>query len=59
MDRLLTIRRFCEYNHVSRSTVYRENKAGRLPFLYVGRVPRIREADAIAWQEALVAAGRV
>lgn len=54
MDKLLTIRQFADRNSVGRSTVYRENAAGRLPFVKVGRATRIRESDAIAWQEALL-----
>ena len=59
MDRLLSIRDFAERNNVGRSTVYRENQAGRLPFVKVGRATRIRESDAVAWQEALGSSGRI
>lgn len=59
MDKLVSIREFAERNNVGRSTVYRENKAGRLPFVKVGRATRIRESDAVAWQEALIISGRV
>lgn len=58
MDKLITIKQFAEQNEVGRSTVYRENKAGRLPFVKVGRATRIRESAANAWQEALEASGR-
>lgn len=53
MDKLMSIREFAERNNVGRSTVYRENKAGRLPFVKVGRATRIRERDAEAWQDSL------
>lgn len=59
MDKLMSIREFAERNNVGRSTVYRENKAGRLPFVKVGRATRIREGDAVAWQEALIVSGRI
>lgn len=59
MNRLLTITQFMRIHAISRATVYRENKAGRLPFIKVGRATRIDEADALAWREALVSSGRV
>ena len=59
MEKLLTITDFAEQNSIGRSTVYRENEAGRLPFVKVGRATRIRESDAIAWQEGLVGSGRI
>ena len=46
MEKLLTIREFCERNGVGRSTVYRENAAGRLPFRKIGRATRIAQSDA-------------
>ena len=58
MDKLLTINQFAVANNVGRSTVYRENKAGRLPFHKIGRATRIKESDAIAWQEALEGSDR-
>jgi excisionase family DNA binding protein len=58
MERLLTIREFCERNGIGRSTVYRENKAKRLPFRKVGRATRIAESDAGRWQETLLVSGR-
>ena len=59
MDKLITIAQFGRTNSVSRSTVYRENKAGRLPFVKVGRATRIRESDAINWREQLEVSGRI
>lgn len=59
MDRFITIKQFCERFNVSRSTVYRENKAGRLPFVKVGRATRIRESVSNVWPESLAASGRL
>ena len=53
MDKLITIREFTKWFGVGRSTVYRENQAGRLPFRKVGRATRISESDANAWYDAL------
>lgn len=53
MDKLITINEFCERYGVGRSTIYRENKAGRLPFRKVGRATRIAESDAQAWYAML------
>lgn len=58
MDRFITIKQFCERYNLSRSTVYREINAGRLPVTKIGRATRILESAAIGWQEALIAAGR-
>jgi excisionase family DNA binding protein len=55
MDRLLTIKKFCELYGVGRSTVYRENAAGRLPFRKIGRATRIAESDAKKWVDFLPA----
>ena len=59
MERLITIKQFAEMNGIGRSTVYRENKAGRLPFEKIGRATRIRMSVAIDWQLALQVSGRV
>lgn len=53
MDKLITITEFCERYDVCRSTVYRENEAGRLPFRKIGRATRIAESDAQKWFEML------
>lgn len=58
MKRFITIKQFCEINNCSRSTVYREVKAGRLSLHKMGRASRIAESDGIAWQDQLVASGR-
>ena len=59
MEKLMTIREFCERNGVGRSTVYRENAAGRLPFRKIGRATRIAQSDAEKCQEDLAVSGRV
>lgn len=53
MDKLITIKEFCERFGVGRSTVYRENEAGRLPFRKIGRATRIAESDISAWLDNL------
>lgn len=58
MERFITIKQFCETNSCSRSTAYREIKAGRLPLRKMGRASRIAVSDAIVWQEQLAASGR-
>lgn len=57
MDQLITIKEFCERYGVGRSTAYRENQAGRLPFRKVGRATRIAESDAQAWFDKLPSRG--
>lgn len=59
MDKLFTISQFGRAHSVSRSTIYRENKAGRLPFVKIGRATRIRESDATKWREQLEVSGRI
>lgn len=59
MDRFITIKQFCDRYNVSRSTFYRELKAGRLPARKIRRATRIAESDAAAWQELLIVAGRL
>ncbi|WP_370462906.1 helix-turn-helix transcriptional regulator [Parasphingopyxis sp. CP4] len=49
MNRFITINEFCERFGVGRSTAYRENKAGRLPFRKIGRSTRIAECDVQQW----------
>jgi excisionase family DNA binding protein len=58
VDKLLTIKEFCERNGIGRSTAYRENAAGRLPFRKIGRSTRIAQSDAQKWQEELLVSGR-
>jgi excisionase family DNA binding protein len=59
MDKFITIKQFCERFNVSRSTIYRENKAGRLPFAKIRSSTRIRESVALAWQQSLDVSGRL
>lgn len=54
MDRLLTIKQVCDIAGIGRSTVYRENLAGRMPFVKIGRATRIKESEFKAWMEQLV-----
>lgn len=58
MERFITIKQFCEQNNCSRSTAYREVKAGRLPLRKIGRASRIAVSDAIIWQEAILCSER-
>ena len=58
MERFITIKQFCEINNCSRSTAYREVKAGRLPLRKMGRASRIAVSDATEWQKQLEASGR-
>lgn len=46
---MMTVRDVCDRFKVSRSTVYREANAGRLNLVKLGRMTRIRAADAEAW----------
>jgi len=55
MNKLITIKEFCDRYGVGRSTVYRENQAGRLPFRKIGRATRIAECDAQKWFDMLPA----
>ncbi len=57
MEKLITITEFCERFGVGRSTAYRENQAGRLPFRKIGRATRIAEGDAQKWFDMLPARG--
>lgn len=53
MEKLLTIKQACAQTGVGRSTIYRENKAGRLPFRKIGRATRIAQSDLSAWIDNL------
>lgn len=57
MEKLITINEFCDRVGVGRSTAYRENQAGRLPFRKIGRATRIAECDAQKWLDQLPARG--
>jgi excisionase family DNA binding protein len=45
----LTIAEFCTFYRVSRTTAYRQIKAGLLPIIKIGRATRIRVSDAESW----------
>lgn len=51
--KLMTIGQFCSEFSVSRSTVYRLQKAGKIDFLKVGRAVRIARSNAIDWVSSL------
>jgi excisionase family DNA binding protein len=53
MEKLFTIKQVCDEFGISRSTVYRENKAGHLPFVKIGRATRIATSAVTAWFERL------
>jgi excisionase family DNA binding protein len=48
-DALLTPDRIAKRLSVSRSWVYGEIRAARLPALYLGRLPRVSERDLAAY----------
>lgn len=58
-DKLLTIKEVLELSKVSRYTLYRAIKAGRIPAIQFGRNVRIKESDAIAFAEAMGSNKRV
>lgn len=53
MQKLMTIKQFCQRYRVSRSTVYRLFENGDLPRIYIGRSVRIKKEDANAWLASL------
>ena len=57
MEKLFTIKQVCNQIGVGRSTVYRENEAGRLPFRKIGRATRIAESDVRKWLDNLPVRG--
>ena len=48
-DRLVTIKEVVERASISRYTLYRDIKAGKIPVIYFGRTVRIKEKDAEAY----------
>ena len=48
---LLTIKEVLEMSNVSRYTLYRDIKSGKIPAVYLGKNVRIKESDAIAYAE--------
>ena len=57
--KLLTIKEVLEMSKVSRYTVYRDIKSGKLPAIYLGRSVRIRENDAIQYAREKSRSARV
>jgi excisionase family DNA binding protein len=53
MEKLYTIKQVCDEFGISRSTVYRENKMGNLPFVKIGRATRIAGSTLKAWYDRL------
>ncbi len=53
MPDLMTMKDFQEKYRVSRSTVYRLNERGDIPFVHIGRAVRIKATDAELWFNAL------
>ena len=53
LPQLHTLTTVCERTQLSKSTVNREIKAGRLKAVYVGRAVRITEADLCRFIELL------
>lgn len=49
--KLLTIKETLEMAKVSRYTLYKDIKAGKIEALYIGKNVRIKETDAIAYAE--------
>lgn len=47
--KLLTIKEVLELSKVSRYTLYRDIKSGKVPSMNIGRNVRIRECDAIEY----------
>lgn len=51
-DKMLTIKEVLEISKVSRYTLYRDIKSGKIPAVYLGRNARIKESDAIKYAES-------
>ena len=56
--RVMALKTFCHRYNISRTSVYREIKLGRLRVLKMGKSVRIHEEDAEAWVNALRAVSR-
>jgi len=57
MEKLYTIKQVCDEVGIGRSTVYRENQAGRLPFIKIGRATRIAAGAVNNWLSQLPVQG--
>lgn len=53
MEKLYTIKQVCDELGIGRSTVYRANKAGQLPFTKFGRATRIAASAIQRWIDSL------
>lgn len=49
--KLLTIKEVLERSKVSRYTLYRDIRSGKLPAIYLGRNVRIKEVDAATYAD--------
>lgn len=58
-DRLLTIKEVLEIAGISRYTLYRDIKSGKIPAVYFGVNVRIKESDAFAYAESKRNSSRV
>lgn len=50
-SKLLTIKETLEIAKVSRYTLYRDIRSGKIPAIYVGRNVRLKESDALAYAQ--------
>lgn len=50
-EKLLTIKEVLDLSGVSRYTLYRSIRSGKIPAIYIGRNVRIKESDAVAYAE--------
>ena len=50
-EKLLTIKEVLDLSGVSRYTLYRSIKSGRIPAIHVVRNVRVKESDALAYAE--------
>ena len=48
-EKLLTIKEVLELASVSRHTLYRDIKSGKIPAIYLGKNVRIKEKDAVEY----------
>lgn len=51
-DKLLTIKEVLQISGISRYTLYRDIKSGKIPAIKFGMNVRIKESDAIAYAKA-------
>lgn len=50
-SKLLTIKEVLEISKVSRYTLYRDIKSGKVSAVYIGKNVRIKESDALAYAD--------